>query len=232
MKSKNMILADFNHPTVKNKANELIQGHSSLYDMVNAIFHYVRDNIKFAFPKEGDFVKASKTINYGYGQCNTKTTLFLALCKAVGISARIHFSLIQKEIQKGLFTSLAFWLMPKELSHSWIEIEVKGKWIKIDSYINDAQFYKGAKNKLEEKGWTVGYSVARSKNGSNIDLDFDNKKFIQMDAVTEDHGIYDEPMDYYNSSKYKNRPNKIKLFVYRLLVRSINKKVEEIRYLC
>lgn len=227
-----MILADYKHPIVKSKANVLIQGQKSLRDKVSAIFYYVRDDIKFMFPKEGDFVKASKTIEDGFGQCNTKTTLFLALCKAVEIPARVHFSLIKKDIQKGLFSGIALWLMPKELSHSWVEIEVNGKWLKIDSYINDAQFYKGAKNKLEEKSWTIGYSIACSKNESSIDLDFDTEKFVQMDAVTEDQGVYDEPMEYYNSSKYKNRPNDIKLFIYKLWVNKINKKIEELRCSC
>jgi hypothetical protein len=227
-----MILADYNHPKVKNKANELMKGLTNLQQKVSAIFHFVRDDIKFAFPKEGDFVKASKTIDYGYGQCNTKTTLFLALCKAAGIPARIHFSGIQRDIQKGLFTGIAFWLMPKDISHSWIEIEINEKWVKIDAFINDWAFYKAGKNKLKEKGWDVGYSVACSKNESGIELDLKNERFVQMDAVTEDHGVYNEPMDYYNSPKYKNRPSGFKLFIYRLMVGRINKKVEKLRLSC
>jgi len=58
----------------------LTKNQESLYDKINAIFHYVRDDIKFVFPKEGDFVKASESIAFGYGQCNTKTTLFLGVC--------------------------------------------------------------------------------------------------------------------------------------------------------
>lgn len=81
--------------------------------MLARIFRYVRDDIVFGFPLKGDFVKASETINLGYGQCNTKATLLLALCKASGIPARIHFSWIRKDIQKGFFTGLAYWLMPK-----------------------------------------------------------------------------------------------------------------------
>jgi len=224
-----MILADYYNPIVKNKAIELTHNRESLVDKISAIFYYVRDDIKFAFPKEGDLVQASQTIEYGYGQCNTKATLFLALCKSVEIPAKIHFSLIDRDIQKGLFLGLAYWLMPKEISHSWIEIEMNGKWVKIDAFINDAAFYKGGKKELKKKNWEVGYSIACSKNDSSIELDFNSEKFVQMDAVTEDHGIYDEPIDYFNSSKYKNRPSAFKLFIYKLLIGGINKKVEKLR---
>jgi len=203
-----------------------------LQEKISSIFYYVRDDIKFAFPEEGDFVPASKTIEYGYGQCNTKSTLFLALCKSLGIPARIHFSLIKRDIQRGLFSGIIFLLMPKEISHSWVEIKIEGKWIKTDSFINDEDFYNAGKKKLKEKGWDTGYSVACSKNESSIELDFNNEKFVQMDAVTKDQGVYDEPMDYYKSSDYKNRPSLIKFFVYKLLIGRINNKVESMRDSC
>ncbi len=225
-------LADYNHPIVRSKARELTNNQISIRDKVTAIFQYVRDNVKFGFPKEGDFVKASKTIEYGYGQCNTKGTLFIALCKSIGIESRIHFSLIKKDIQKGLFSGIAFWLMPKYISHSWAEVKIDGKWIKIDSYINDKEFYEAGKSKLKEKDWNTGYSVACSKNESSISLDLDNEKFVQMDAVIRDHGVYDEPIEYYKSSKYKNRPNVLKNFAYRLWIGRINKKVKKLRYSC
>lgn len=224
-----MVLANYNNPIVKKKALELTHNSESLEDKISAIFYYVRDEIKFAFPKEGDLVQASQTIEYGYGQCNTKATLFLALCKSVGIPARIHFSLIERDIQKGLFSGIAYWLMPKEISHSWIEIEMKGKSIKIDAFINDACFYEAGKRELKKNNWDVGYSIACSKNDSSIELDFKNEKFVQMDAVTEDHGIYDEPMDYFKSSQYKNRPNGFKLFIYKLLIGGINAKIHKLR---
>jgi len=227
-----MILADYNSPSIKHKALELTANSKSIYEKIESIFYYVRDDIKFAFPREGDFVKASQTIIYGYGQCNTKSTLFLALCKSVEIPTKIHFSLIKKDIQKGFFTGIAYWLLPKEISHSWIEINIEDKWVKIDTFINDRILYEASKKKLKEKKWDVGYSVACSKHESSIDLDFNNNKYVQMDAVTEDHGVYDEPMDYYKTSKYKNRLNIFKFIVYRLLLNNINKKVEELRSTC
>ncbi len=50
-----------------------------------------------------------------------------------------------------------------------------------------------------------------------------------MDAVTDDHGVYDDPGDYYNSSKYKNRPNAFTLFIYKMLIKKVNKKIIKMR---
>jgi len=50
-----------------------------------------------------------------------------------------------------------------------------------------------------------------------------------MDAVVEDHGIWDDPSDYYETGLYKNRPNAVTLFLYRLLIGRVNKRVEHMR---
>lgn len=100
------IFSDYDHSLVKDTAARLTQDETALRSKLERLFYYVRDDIRFAFPDDGDFVKASETIQLGYGQCNTKATLLLALCKAVGIPARIHFSLISKDIQRGFFSQV------------------------------------------------------------------------------------------------------------------------------
>jgi hypothetical protein len=196
------------------------------------IFLYVRDEIKFGFPGKGDFMKASQTIKKKIGQCNTKATLFMALCKAAGIPVRIHFSLIKKEIQKGLFIGIAYDIMPELLSHSWIEILYEGQWRKIDSFINDELFYLAGKNQLKKENLKTGYSLSCAAGESSADFNLETEKFVQMDAVVDDHGVWDEPFDYYSTEKYKNRPNFVKLLLYRFLIIGINKKISLMRNSC
>ena len=93
------ILADHDHLLVRDTAQRLTQTETTLRGRLEQLFHFVRDDVRFAFPIDGDFVKASETIQLGYGQCNTKATLLLALCKVVDIPARIHFSLITKDMR-------------------------------------------------------------------------------------------------------------------------------------
>ena len=198
MKSIKNTLADYQHPLVSSKAKEITGSAETDREKLEKLFFFVRDKIKFGFPPKGDLVKASETLKMGMGQCNTKGTLFLALCKAVGLPARIHFSLIKKDIQKGLFTGLMYKLMPPAISHSWIEVEIEGKWRKLDSFINDQPFYYAGKQALKQKGWDTGFSVSCAKGESSADFSIEEDKFVQMDAVTEDQGIWYDHRFYFH----------------------------------
>jgi len=222
-------LADSTNPLVQSTALKVIGNEQTIKGKLKKLFYYVRDDIQFGFPLKGDLVKASDTILSGVGQCNTKGTLFLALCNAVGIPARLHFATVNKDIQKGLFTKIAFWLMPKRISHAWLEVKVDDRWCKIDSYINDLPFYTEAKSELRKHHWDMGFSIASFDCNSGIEFDLDENSFVQMKAVRGDHGLWDEPSDYFQSSKYKNRPSRLRLLAYRLMVGAANKKVKLIR---
>ena len=222
-------LADFDHPIIQELAARLTKSEATPRGKLDRIFHYVRDDILFGFPVDGDFVNASDTIRLGYGQCNTKATLLLALCKAIGISSRIHFSLITKDIQKGFFRGLAYWLMPNEISHSWVEVEIEGRWRRIDTFINDIDLFDAAKAKIKRLGWSVGYSVALEDGEASADLNLDHEVYQQMAAVTDDHGTWDDPSLYYESKHYRNRPDGFRMWVYRHLIGGINRRVEAVR---
>jgi hypothetical protein len=225
-------LADFDHPIVIAAAKKLTRGLDSDREKLKKLFYYVRDDIKFGYPLKGDLMKASETITLGLGQCNTKSALLLALCKAVELPARIHFSLIKKDIQKGIFTGVGFKLLPEFISHSWLEVKIDGKWRRIDSYINDIDLYNVSKQLLNENGWDTGYSIANSNGDSSAEFNIDEEQFVQMGAVTGDHGIWDDPGEYYASKEYQNRPNLIKMFLYRLTIGRLNKKVQNLRNSC
>jgi hypothetical protein len=53
-----------------------------------------------------------------------------------------------------------------------------------------------------------------------------------MDAVVVDHSVWDEPADHYLTDKYKNRPNLLKMFLYRLMIKRVNRRVEHMGYTC
>ena len=222
-------LADADDPLVRETAMRLTGGEASVRGKVLRLFLYVRDEIKFGFTEEGDLVTASSVIRRGIGHCNTKATLLLALCKAAGIPARIHFALIRKEIQHGFFTGIAYWLLPPQISHSWIEVEVDGTWRRIDTFINDRPLFEAAKAELALRGWTTGFSVALENGKASCDLDLDNPAFQQMAAVTTDHGMWDDPADYYASTLYCNRPGALRMWLYRRLVRGVEARVEKLR---
>lgn len=222
-------LADDDHPLVRETAERLAGGEESPGWRLEKLFYYVRDGIRFGFPMGGDLVKASDTIRLRMGQCNTKGALFLALCRASGIPGRMHFSLIRKEIQRGLFTGIGYLLMPSLISHSWLEVKIEGKWRRLDSYINDEAFFTAAKLVLKEKGWDTGYSISCANGRCSADFHIDDERFVQMDAVVADQGVWKDPSDYYRTEAYRNRPGYIKLLLYRLMIKKVNNRVELLR---
>ena len=222
-------LADDNHPLVNKMARKLTESENTLRNKLQKLFYFVRDDIKFGFTAKGDLMKASETIEVGMGQCNNKGTLLLALCKAANIPARVHFSLIRKEIQKGIFGGLGYRLLPPLLSHCWIDVKIDGRWRRIDSYINDAAFYRGGLMELKRKGWHTGYSISGSCGNSSAEFNIEDEKFVQMDAVEADHGVWKDPADYFITNKYQNRPGFFRLWVYRLMIKRLNKNVQRLR---
>ncbi|MEO1475391.1 MAG: transglutaminase family protein [Pseudomonadota bacterium] len=219
-------LADFESDLVQRTASRIVGSADTIEGKFNRLLTYVRDDILFGFPVGGDLTKASETIKLGLGQCNTKATLLLALCKATDIPARIHFSLISKDIQRGFFTGISYRLMPDEISHSWLEIKIDGEWKRTDGFINDASLQASSERELKRRGWTTGLSVALSSPGKDCRTCSTFGTFQQMAAVTDDHGVFDEPADYFHGELYKNRPGPLKLLIYRMQIAAINRRVE------
>ncbi len=220
---------DYNNKIIKDAAKKIISGKDSLEDKVEAIFNYVKNDISFGFLPGADLVTAPDIIKAGKGQCNNKSILFHSLCKAAGIKTRLHFSSITKKIHRGIFKGLLYFFAPKEVSHSWIEVDYKEQWVPIDSFINDEEFYQGGKQMLNRKGIKTGFSVSCANENSSSEFSLKGDQFVQMDAVVEDHGVYDDPEEYFNSENYLNNPSPFKMFVYRLHVRGMNNRIGIIR---
>jgi len=222
-------LCDSDHALVQQTAQDLVSGAQSTHEALHKLFQFVRDDIKFAFPPEGDFVKASQTIERGYGQCNTKSILFLALCRASSIPARIHYSNISKEIQHGFFSGLAYWLMPNKLTHSWLEVRFNGQWHSVDTYINDLQLHNAAVGELERRGWQTGFSVSRANGEPSAELSFEEEQYSQMGAVSDDYGLWDDPAEFLYGPHYLNKTGPVRQMLYRLFLPLVNRRVRQLR---
>jgi Transglutaminase-like superfamily len=224
-----MKYVDSNNRKVKELAEKLTINCKSDKEKLESLFYYVRDNIKFTFLPEADFLKASEIIEYEKGQCNNKSILFQALNVAAGLESRIHFSSISKNIQYGLFRGLMYKVMPKEISHSWIEVKLDNRWVQVDTFINDIDFYYGSKKRVADLGVETGYSISCRGGEASADFTLEEDKYSQMGAVIESHGVYLEADDYFKSGKHKNNPNKLKMFIYKRSLKAINGRVEQLR---
>jgi len=222
------MLSDYDHPLVRSTASRLTSSRSNQKDQLEALFYFVREEIKFGFPLKWDRVKASETLKYQMGYCNTKATLLAALCRAADIPVRIHTGLIDIEIMRGIFPSFAFPFLPGSGGHSWTEVKIENEWKPIDSYINDKPFYDGALKRLQQSGRMTAFSISHARGASSCEFNFGELGFVHMGAVVEDHGTWDDFSEYMSSDKYLSM-NRLQSLLYPLIARLSDRNIGKIR---
>ncbi len=198
------------------------------FDRIKAIYNYVRDEILFGYNID-DSIPASKVLADGYGQCNTKGTLFMALLRACNIPCRVHGFTIDKKLQKGAMTGLVYRSAPKNVLHSWVEIFFEDIWYELEAFILDNSYFsKLQQAHIDCVGAFCGYGVA-VKDFQHPVIDFDrNNTYIQSEGINQDFGIYDCPDDFLK--EHRQEMSVIKAFAYRNLGRHLmNRNVKKIR---
>lgn len=198
------------------------------FDCLREIYNYLRDEILFGYNVD-DSIKASKVLSDGFGQCNTKGTLFMALLRACNIPCRVHGFTIDKKLQKGAMTGFVYKNAPQNIFHSWVEVYFQDKWYELEAFILD-KLYLEKLQKINSNctGAFCGYGVA-VKDFRNPVIDFNrNNTYIQSEGINQDFGVYDCP-DHLLKEHHQQMPP-IKAFAYRHLGRHLmNRNVNKIR---
>lgn len=195
---------------------------------IKAIYNFIRDEIAFGYNTD-DSIKASKVLADGYGQCNTKGTLFMALLRGCGIPCRIHGFTIDKKLQKGAMTGIVYRLAPNNIFHSWVEVFLEDTWFELEAFILDTDYL----HKLQEinsncAGAFCGYGVG-VKDFRNPAIDFNrNNTYIQSEGINQDFGIYDCPD--LLLKEHHQEMSALKAFIYRHFGRhTMNRNIRKIR---
>lgn len=198
------------------------------FERLNKIYLFVRDEILFGYNKD-DKIPASSVLRDGYGQCNTKSTLFMALLRAVGIPCRIHGFLIDKELQKGAMTGFVYRKAPNRILHSWVEVCLDGIWYNLEGIILDKSYLDGLHRKFpEQKGRFIGYGVAVN-DFHHPEIEFNrNNTYIQKEGIIENLGIFDSPDELF--AQYHQDLSPVRSFLYKNIGRHLmNRNIREIR---
>ena len=74
------------HPEIKRAAEKAVAGKTADWQKAEAIFDWVRANVKYKFDRE--LKGALVALRSGVGDCEELTSLFIALCRNNGIPAR------------------------------------------------------------------------------------------------------------------------------------------------
>ena len=198
------------------------------YDRIKAIYNYIRDEIDFGYNID-DNIPASKVLEDGFGQCNTKGTLFMALLRACDIPCRVHGFTIDKKLQKGTMTSIVYKLAPKHVFHSWVEVFYNDKWLELDGFILDKAYLTNLQKLFSDcQGSFCGYGIA-VKDFQNPPIDFNgDNTYIQSEGIVQDFGIYDDPDSLL--IEHHQQMSTLKTFSYKHLGRHLmNHNVKKIR---
>jgi len=200
----------------------------SAYARIGAVYDYVRNEIRFGY-NSADDIPASDVLVDGYGQCNTKATLLMALLRAVNIPCRLHGFTIHKGLQRGIVPELVYGLAPDNILHSWVEVYHEGTWVELEGFILDAAFLKILQGRFAGQGTSLcGYGAgtdcleapAVEWNGRGT--------YIQKTGINADLGLFDSPDVFYR--QHRQAITGLKGLLYRSVIRHwMNARVAKIR---
>lgn len=221
-------MLNFSHEKIQALLSERKWQEMNGPECIKSVYNFVRDEILFGYNTD-DSIPASEVLSDGYGQCNTKGTLFMALLRACSVPCRIHGFTIDKELQKGAMTGIVYRCAPQNVLHSWVEVYFEGNWYELEAFILDTAYLQKVQEKNSDcAGAFCGYGVA-VKDFRNPIIDFDkNNTYIQSEGINQDFGIYDSPDDLLKEHHQEMSP--LKAFLYKNIGRRLmNRNVSKIR---
>ncbi|WP_163335774.1 transglutaminase family protein [Desulfopila sp. IMCC35008] len=128
---------DFDHPEVMSFIEEHTSDGSHARDNSVALYYAVRDlfrydpyRIELTVPG----IRASATLEKGYGWCVSKAVLLAACCRGAGIPARLGFGDVRNHLstsrmREWMQTDIFYW-------HGFTEILLEGRWLKATPAFN------------------------------------------------------------------------------------------------
>lgn len=221
-------LLDFSSASIQKILTSRDWLNLSAYERIGVAYDFVRDEIEFGYNRSDD-IKASSVLADGYGQCNTKGTLLMALLRGLGIACRLHGFTIHKDLQRGVVPELAYALAPSSILHSWIEIWHEGRWINFEGFILDRPFLLALQNRFSSDGESLcGYGAGTDcLSAPQVDW-IGEDTYIQRTGINADLGIFDAPDDFY--ARHQQKFGWLRELIYRHIVRHwMNARVKRIR---
>lgn len=221
-------LLDWSHPSLAGLIETRNWKDLDPHRAIGAAYDFVQNEIPFGY-NVSDELPASAVLADGYGQCNTKGTLLMALLRGLGIPCRFHGFTIDKRLQRGAVAGLAYWLAPRDIIHSWVEVFHDGRWLNLEGFILDRGYLEGVRCTFPNaSGAFCGYAVGTTDiqnppvawNGTDT--------YIQSTGINRDYGVFDSPDELY--ARHGSNLTGFRRVLYRNIVRhAMNAKVARIR---
>jgi len=221
------LLLDFGHSSIRQLVKN--RGWDSLpqHEQIGSIYNFVRNEIAFGYNRADD-ISASEVLSDGFGQCNTKGTLLMALLRAVGVRCRLHGFTIHKALQRGVVPELIYPIAPEEIIHSWVEVETEKGWVNLEGFILDAQFLSALQRTFPGTSSLCGYGAGTDCLMAPPVEWTGGDTYIQKTGIAQDFGAFDAPDDFYTN--HRQAFSFVKDLLYRNVIRHwMNARVRRIR---
>jgi transglutaminase-like putative cysteine protease len=188
---------DSDHPDVKALAAEAVRGATSTAERLRALYLTVRDGVRYdpyVDFTSAEIFRASSVLQAQRGYCVGKASAFAALCRAVGIPARVRFAdvrnhLATENLTKTMGTDLFAW-------HGYTECFSGTRWVKASPTFNLTLCQKLGVAPLDFDGTTDAVMQA-----------FDERDARFMEYV-RDHGAYfDVPVKFLHAEMKRLYPH-------------------------
>jgi len=225
---KETAMLDFSHSSIQNLPQWNEWNALETKDRIGAIHEFVRNDIKFGY-NESDLIPASQVLRDGYGQCNTKATLLMALLRKAGIPSRFHAFTIHKELQAGAIPAFLYRVAPDEIIHSWVEALVDGQWLKLEGIILDQPYLDAIQKRFSGVvGPFKGYAIA-TENLQNPSAAWRGEDtYIQKEGIAQDLGIFENTDAFYRQNG--GNLSGVKRVAYKYFLRHlINRNIKRLR---
>jgi len=220
-------LLDFKSPQIQPLIFERRWQALPEFERIGAIYDFVRNEIKFGY-NQSDSLPASQVLADGFGQCNTKGILLMALLRANQIACRFHGFTIDKRLQKGAITGWAYVLAPASIIHSWVEIWFDGRWVNLEGFILDESYLIALQKTFPAAKEFCGFGAAVTDLRDPPVQWKGTDTYIQKEGINADFGIFNSPDDFYR--KHGTNLSGLKKWVFESVVRAqMNRNVERIR---
>ena len=165
-------------------------------DRIGAAYDFVREEILFGYNSD-DTLSASQVLADGYGQCNTKSTLLMALLRGLEIPCRFHGFTIDKSLQRGVVPELIYPITPKNILHSWVEVYFSDEWVNLEGFILDHGVLESLQRAFPGRNSLCAYGAGTNclqnpeVKWSEVDT------YIQKTGINRDFGTFDNPDAFY-----------------------------------
>ena len=181
MYSTSTSIIDSDHPAIIAYAEGVVEDEIDPTQKAIRLYYAVRDSFRYEpyclhWTPEG--VKASATLDKGYGYCVTKAVLLAALGRAVGFQTRLGFAdvknhLNSEKLKRVMETDVFFW-------HGYVEIFLNDRWVKATPAFNRSLCERVGIKPLEFDGLE-----------DSVFHEFDRQGEKHMEYV-KDHGQFED----------------------------------------